>query len=327
MRSPQFPRLFDDGGAPGLRDVAAIVRDLGIDGLTEAARRADQARYQEIEVRAALATVRGMPFRWALNPYRGCTHACAYCYARKYQRHLELGAGDDFSSLILVKVNLPRVLAREVGRPSWTRETVAIGTATDPYQPIEGQYALSRHAATILAGARTPFSVVTKGPMVIRDTDVFQDAMKSAGCEIFMSVPTVDERAWPRLEPGTAPPAQRLRAIAHLTRAGIDTGVLMMPLVAGITTSRSAIERTLQAIRDSGARFVGANVARFDPGVREYFFGFLGREYPHLLPGYERLYARTSARPDYERRVKAVVKDAAERAGVITRPRRRAESG
>jgi DNA repair photolyase len=316
MRSRQAPRLFDDGGAPGLRDIAAIVRDLGIDGLTVAAVRADQARYQEVEVRAALAAVRGMPFRWALNPYRGCTHACAYCYARKYQRHLELGAGDDFSSLILVKVNLPRVLAREVGRPSWTRETVAIGTATDPYQPIEGRYALSRQSAVILTGARTPFSVVTKGPMVMRDTDVFQDAMQAAGCEVFVSVPTVDECAWPRLEPGTAPPLQRLRAIAHLARAGIDTGVLMMPLVAGITTSRSAIERTLQAIRDSGARFVGANVARFDPGVREYFFDFLDREYPHLLPGYQRLYVRTSARPDYERRVRDLVSDEAKRLGL-----------
>jgi len=325
MRSPQIPRLFDDGGAPGLRDIAAIVRDLGIEGLTDAALRADQARYQEVDVRAALAAVRGMPFRWALNPYRGCTHACAYCYARKYQRHLELGAGDDFSSLILVKVNLPRVLAREVSRPSWTPDTVAIGTATDPYQPIEGRYALSRQSAAILTDARTPFSVVTKGPMVVRDTDIFQDAMKSAGCEVFVSVPTVDERAWPRLEPGTAPPMQRLRAIAHLTRAGIDTGVLMMPLVAGISTSRSAIERTLQAIRDSGARFVGANVARFDAGVREYFFGFLSREYPHLLPGYERLYAQSSAQPDYARRVKAVVKDAAERVGLTTRPQRAGE--
>jgi DNA repair photolyase len=306
-----------------LRDVAAVVRALGIEGLTEAALRADQARYQEVEVRAALADVRGMPFRWALNPYRGCTHACTYCYARKYQRHLELDAGDDFSSLILVKINLARVLAREIGRPSWGRETVAIGTATDPYQPIEGHYKLTRQSAALLAGSRTPFSVVAKGPMVVRDTDVFQEAMKAAGCEILVSVPTVDETAWPRLEPGAAPPLQRLRAIEHLTNAGIDTGVLMMPLVAGVSTSRSAIERTLVAIRDSGARFVGANVARFDPGVREYFFDFLGREYPHLLPGYERLYTRTSARPDYERQIKARVNDAAERIGLRKDARRR----
>ncbi len=316
MRSGRLPLLFDDPARPGLRDIAAVVRDSGLEGLTEAVRRADEARYQEVDVRAALAEVRGMPFRWALNPYRGCTHACVYCYARKYQRHLELGAGDAFSSLILVKTNLCRVLQREVARPSWTRETVAIGTATDPYQPIEGHSKLTRQAAALLAAASTPFSVVTKGPMIVRDLDVFQDATRGAGCDVFVSVPTVDEAAWPRLEPGAAPPLQRLRAIAQLTTAGVSTGVLMMPLVAGISTSRSSIERTLRAIRDSGARFVGANVARFDPVVREYFFEFLDREYPHLLPGYDRLYQGTSARSEYTHQVKAMVRRAAQRVGL-----------
>ena len=315
-RLPLFP---DEPGPPGLRDVASIVRDLGIDGLTGAALRADQARYQEVAVRSALAEARGMPFRWALNPYRGCTHACTYCYARKYQRHLELGAGDDFSSLILVKVNLPRVLAREVRRSSWSRETVAIGTATDPYQSIEGHYRLTRRCATVLVDARTPFSVVTKGPMVVRDLDVFQQATKDAGCEILISVPTVDD-VWERLEPGTAPPLQRLRAIEHLTNAGIETGVLMMPLVAGLSTSPASIERTLRAIRQSGARFVGANVARFDPGVREFFFDFLAREYPHLVAGYHRLYTRTSASPGYVNEIKKVVNDAAVRVGLRDPP-------
>ena len=311
MPSRKFPLLFDGPDPPGLRDIAAVVRDLGLEGLTEAVRRADQARYQEIEVRSALAEARGMPFRWTLNPYRGCTHACAYCYARKYQRHLELDAGDTFSSLILVKVNLPRVLARELGRPSWRGETVAIGTATDPYQPIEGHYRLTRESVAALVRGGTPFSVVTKGPMVVRDLDLFQEATRGAGCEILVSVPTVDEDAWQRLEPGAAPPRQRLRAIEQLARAGIEAGVLMMPLVAGVSTSREAITGTLAAIRESGARFVGANVARFDPGVREYFFDFLSREYPHLVAGYERLYTRTSAHPDYVRKVKRVVDDAA----------------
>ena len=114
----------------------------------------------------------GMPFKWALNPYRGCTHACEYCYARKYQRHLELGAGDDFSTLIFVKSNLPDVLRRELARPAWARETVAVGTATDPYQPIEGHYKLTRRCLEALVHAATPFSIVTKGPMVVRDTDL-----------------------------------------------------------------------------------------------------------------------------------------------------------
>ncbi len=321
MSSRRLPLFPEDPALPGLRDIASIVRDLGIDGLTEAALRADQARYQEIEVRSALAEARGMPFRWALNPYRGCTHACTYCYARKYQRHLELGAGDDFSSLILVKVNLARALEREVRRPSWSRETVAIGTATDPYQPIEGHYRLTRQCAVLVA-ARTPFSVVTKGPMVVRDVDVFQEATKGAGCEILVSVPTVDD-VWERLEPGAAPPLQRLRAIEQLTKAGIETGVLMMPLVAGLSTSASSIDRTVRAIRDSGARFVGANVARFDPGVREFFFDFLSREYPHLVAGYERLYTRTYASPEFANAIKKVVDEAAVSAGLRKRAGRR----
>src|SRR5262249_20681445 len=136
-----------------LRDIADAVRSAGIDGLPDARRRADDAAYQEVDVRSGLTRVQGnLPFAWALNPYRGCTHACEYCYARKYQSHLELGSGDDSSRIILVKRNLPQVLAREVGRPAWSHETVAVGTATDPYQPIEGHYKLTRRCLEVLDG-------------------------------------------------------------------------------------------------------------------------------------------------------------------------------
>jgi DNA repair photolyase len=302
--------LFPDASGPSLRDVADAIKLAGIEGLTEAQRRSDQATYQEVHVKAALNRAQGMPFKWALNPYRGCTHACEYCYARKYQKHLELDAGDQFSSMIFVKANLPQALAREVRKSSWDRETVAIGTATDPYQPIEGHYKLTRQAIEILTAAKTPISIVTKGPMVVRDADVLAAARDAAGCAVHMSVPCVDEAAWAKLEPGTASPMQRLRAVRFLVDAGIDASVLMMPLVPGITTSKSKIEDTLKAIRDSGARAVGANVARLDPGVREHFFGFLSREYPELLAGYERLYTRTSAERSYEKAVKAVFVEA-----------------
>jgi DNA repair photolyase len=253
-----------------------------------------------------------MPFRWALNPYRGCTHACEYCYARKYQRHLELGAGDDFSSLILVKRNLPKLLARELGRSGWASEDVAVGTATDAYQPIEGHYRLTRQCLEVLSRARTPFSIVTKGPLVVRDVDVLQDATRGAGCRVFFSVPSVDESAWTMLEPGTAPPRQRLRAVRELCRSGVDVGVLMMPLVPGISTSRSAIERTVAAIVETGSRVVGADVTRLDPVVREHFFGFLERERPDLITAYERLYSNGArAEPGYANAVKKVVRDAA----------------
>lgn len=308
MTSAQQP-LFPGASGPSLRDVADAIRLAGIDGLTEARRRSDQATYQEVHVKAALNRAQGMPFKWALNPYRGCTHACEYCYARKYQKHLELGAGDQFSTIIFVKTNLPQALAREVRKPSWARGTVAIGTATDPYQPIEGHYKLTRQAIQILTSTRTPISIVTKGPMVVRDADVLAAARDAAGCAVHMSVPCVDEAMWEKLEPGTASPRQRLRAVRELVDAGIDATVLMMPLVPGLTTSKAKIDETLKAIRDSGARTVGANVARLDPGVREHFFEFLAKEFPDLLPGYERLYVKTSAPRSYLDAVKAVVNE------------------
>jgi DNA repair photolyase len=225
--------LFGQATAlPTTREVARVVKAGGAQALTEAQRLADQARYQEIRCRSALNRVEGMPFRWTLNPYRGCTHACHYCFARRYQTQLELGAGDEFSSLIFVKVNFAEVLARELDRPRWTRELVAFGTATDPYQPIEGRYRLSRRTLEALVRGRTPAGLVTKGPLVVRDVDLLQELTRIApGTSVCLSVPTVDEEAWRALEPGTAHPLQRLRALRTLVDAGIDAGVLMAPLV------------------------------------------------------------------------------------------------
>jgi len=307
--------LFADERAPlTLRAVADAVKTAGIDGLPDARRRADQARYQEIQVRAALAKAQGMPFRWALNPYRGCTHACEYCYARKYQRHLELGAGDDFSSVIFVKTNLPEALRRDVSRRGWTREAIAIGTATDPYQPIEGHYRITRRCLEVLNAARTPFHIITKGSMIVRDAGIL--AAAPGGCRVYFSVPCVDEDVWRRLEPGTAHPLQRLRAARQLADAGIDARVLMMPLVPGISTAPALVEATLRAIAAAGVPLAGSNVAHLDDGVREHFFGFLEREYPQLLDGYRRLYARGYAARGYTEQVAALVKAAAKRLGL-----------
>src|SRR5688500_15995547 len=177
------------------RDVARTVKSGGAEALTEAQRRADQARYQEVQCRSALNRVKGMPFAWTLNPYRGCTHACHYCFARRYQTQFELGPGDEFSSLIFVKVNFADVLKRELDRPSWVREQVALGTATDPYQPIEGHYKLTRRSLEALIAARTPVGIVTKGPMIVRDADLLQELTRVAACTVYLSVPTVDEDA------------------------------------------------------------------------------------------------------------------------------------
>ncbi|HZB24823.1 MAG TPA: radical SAM protein, partial [Vicinamibacterales bacterium] len=159
--------------------------------LDQAQLRADAARYQEVTCRSALNPVVGMPFNWTLNPYRGCTHACHYCFARRYQTQFELGPGDHFSSVIFVKTNIAEVLARELDRASWTREQIAVGTATDPYQPIEGHYKLTRRCLEALLAARTPIGLVTKGPMIVRDAELLAAIGRAAGCTVYMSVPTV----------------------------------------------------------------------------------------------------------------------------------------
>lgn len=287
---------------PTTREVADLVRGGGTAALTEAERRADAATYQEVDCRSALNRVKGMPFEWTLNPYRGCTHACHYCFARRYHTQFELNAGDEFSSVILVKRNFVEVLTRELDRPSWTRAQVALGTATDPYQPIEGHYRLTRQTIEALTRARTPMGLVTKGPMVVRDRDVLSALSKVAACTVYMSVPTVDDDAWRALEPGTAHPLQRLRAVRELADAGIDVGVLMSPIVPGFSSSRSKLERTIKAIADHGARFVGANVMYLQDGTRAHFMQFIEREFPHLRRRFERLYAAGKYPPETYRK-------------------------
>ena len=283
--------LFPLSPRPTTRQIALAIRDGGTEALPSAVRRADDATYQEVQCRSALNKVEGMPFRWTLNPYRGCTHGCHYCFARRYHKQFEMDADDQFARVILVKVNVVDVLAKELSRASWARENVALGTATDPYQPIEGQYKLTRGALIELAASKTPVGVVTKGPMVVRDADVLVDVARASKCTVCMSVPTVDEEAWRKLEPGTAHPLQRLRAVQTLTRAGVRAGVLMAPVVPGITTSRRMLEATLRAIADHEAAFVGANVLHLEGGTRDHFLTFISREYPHLVAGYDRLYA------------------------------------
>jgi DNA repair photolyase len=302
-------RLFDLAPQrPTTRVIALRIRAEGdVAGLDQAQRRADAARYQEVSCRSALNRVQGMPFNWTLNPYRGCTHACHYCFARRYQTQFELGPGDHFSSVIFVKMNFPDVLARELDRPSWTRELVALGTATDPYQPIEGHYRLTRRSLQALLPARTPVGVVTKGPMVVRDADLLAEIGRTAGCTVCVSVPSVDEEAWRALEPGTAHPLQRLKAVRQLRDAGVNAGVLMAPVVPGFTTQPAKLEATVKAIADHGAAFMGTNVLYLKGGTKDHFLGFLRSEFPEMVEGYGRLYAGAYAPADYVRAVRALV--------------------
>jgi DNA repair photolyase len=319
--------LFDLGQAPTTRDVAKLLRDGGISALPDARRRGDAATYQEIRCRSALNRVKGKAYmQWSLNPYRGCTHGCHYCFARRYHSHLELDAGDSFANVIFVKINFVEVLRRELDRPSWKKESIGFGTATDPYQPIEGTYKISRGTLEALCDAATPVGIVTKGPMIVRDIDVLQDLSKVAACRVHMSVPTVDEDAWDKLEPGVAHPMQRLRAVKELVDAGIDCGVLMAPIVPGFSTQPGKIERTIKAIADSGATSIGAMVMHMDGGTRDHFMALLQREYPHLVHMYEELYASRYVKKDYEKRVQEVVSLMRQRYGVAQRGTKRSKN-
>ena len=308
MGAPEKPLLFDLGPRPPTtRTIALQVREHGAESLDQAQRRADEARYQEVTCRSALNAVQGMPFNWTLSPYRGCTHGCHYCFARRYQTQFELGPGDDFSSLIFVKVNFAEVLRRELDKPSWKREQVVLGTATDPYQPIEGHYKLTRRSLEALIAGRTPVGIVTKGPMIVRDADLLAELSRVAACTVCLSVPTVDEDAWRALEPGTAHPLQRLRAVRRLRDAGVNAGVLMAPVVPGFTTQTSRLEATIRAVAEHGAAFMGANLLHLKGGTKDHFMGFLAREYPHMVQSYERLYAGPYASAEYVGTVRALI--------------------
>jgi DNA repair photolyase len=320
------PRLFDSPAAPPTtRTIALTVQRDGSGALDQAERRADNARYQEVTCRSALNPVKGMPFQWTLNPYRGCTHACHYCFARRYQTQFSLGPDDEFSSLIFVKHNFPEVLRRELAKPSWKRELVALGTATDPYQPIEGHYKLTRRSLEALLAASTPVGVVTKGPMVVRDADLLAELGRLVQCSVCISVPTVDEDAWAALEPGTAHPLQRLRAVRALRNAGVNAGVLMAPIVPGLTTDRRKLEATIRAAVEHDAAFIGSSVLYLKDGTKDHFMRFLRQEFPHLVEGYERLFPGSYAPAEYVLTVKGLVDDLRRRHAVGTRAPRMAD--
>lgn len=250
-----------------------------------------------IQCKSALNRVQGMPFGWSLNPYRGCAHACVYCYARTTHTYMELGAGQDFSTQLFVKANLPEVLATEVSSPRWRHDEVAVGTATDPYQPLEGRLRLTRRCLEVLARYRTPATVITKGPMVRRDVDVLQELSRRAGCTVFVSIPTVDEEVWRRTEPGTPAPHHRLLAVRHLARAGVHVGVMLAPLLPGISDGPQSIAAAVAAAADHEACFVHAGLLYLKPDVKAYYYSFLQTRYPHLLPRYRNMYRGDFAPP------------------------------
>jgi DNA repair photolyase len=249
-----------------------------------------RAVYREEPCRTALNRVSGMGFRWSLNPYTGCVHRCAFCYVRGFERRADRPADDRYGTSIRVKVNIVEVLRAELRRRGWRRETVAIGAATDPYQPAEARYRLTRGCLVALGAARTPISLITRGPLVIRDCDVLADASRRASVVVSVSIATLDEELGRRLEPGVASPRNRLRAIRMLSDAGIAAGVALAPVLPGLTDGPRQMAAVLAAARDAGATHAWSNLLNLRAGTREHFLAVLEREWPEELERYRRLY-------------------------------------
>jgi DNA repair photolyase len=248
--------------------------------------------YREEPCRSALNRVQGMGFGWSLNPYMGCVHRCTFCYVRAFERRADRPSDDRYGTSIRVKTNVAEVLRRELARPSWKREIVAIGAATDPYQPAEGRYKLTRACLEVLGEAANPIRIITRGPMIVRDIDVLTRAASRASVAVTFSVPTLDHEIWQRTEPGTAPPRQRLRALKQLVDAGIKASVGMAPIIPGLSDKPELMAEVVRAAREAGATGVWANVLYLKPGTKEHFLETLERDWPELLPDYERLYGR-----------------------------------
>jgi DNA repair photolyase len=253
----------------------------------------------------------------------GCAHQCTFCFVRAFERLADRPSDERYGASIRVKTNLVEVLTRELARRSWRREQVVVGTATDPYQPAEGHFRLTRGALQALGEARTPIGLITRGPMIVRDIDVLAYASERAEVGITFSVPTLDPTIWRLTEPGTAPPRQRLRALRALVDAGIDASVGMAPILPGLSDDPAKMAEVVRAARDAGATSVWTNVLYLRPGTREHFLEHLARDWPELLPKYERLYAgRAYVTKDVLEPVRGRVRALAREHGIADRRRR-----
>lgn len=264
----------------------------------------------EVRCRTALNRVESMWFRWSLNPYIGCVHRCTFCYVRAFERRADRDAGSGYGRTVRIKVNIVGVLRAELARRTWRHELVAIGSATDPYQPAEGAYRLTRGCLEAFLASRTPISITTRGPLIVRDVDVLGALARRVPVTVTVSVPTLDPKVVALTEPGTAPPRQRLRAVGRLVGAGIRAGVLMAPILPGISDRPEQLVEVAHAAADAGAAFLAAGSLTLKPGTREHFLEAVERDWPELLPRYLRMYAgRISApRPVAEAPVQLVAR-------------------
>jgi DNA repair photolyase len=259
----------------------------------------------EVQAKSVLNHVQGdMMFSWTINPYRGCTHGCVYCFARNTHTYLDFDAGHDFDSQIVVKINAPQVLRRELARGSWQREHVAMGTNMDCYQRAEGRYRLMPEIIEALAAADTPFSILTKGTLILRDLPLLKEAAQRVKVGLSFSIGFVDEQLWRLVEPGTPSPRRRLEAVRTLHESGLGCGVMMAPILPYLTDSPSRLRETVAAIAESGARSVIPIPLHLRPGAREWYVSWLTANFPDLLDRYRALFRGGSyTLKSYQRRI------------------------
>ena len=278
-----------------------------------------RAHYISITCKSAVYRVKGMPFRWSLNPYRGCVHACQYCYARETHSYLGLNAGKDFETSIFYKSNIAAALERELHAPSWPRESIAIGTATDAYQPGEGWLKITRACIEVLARARNPISIVTKSTLIKRDLDLLSQLARCVDVRVYFSITTLDDLQWRQLEPGTPPPAKRLQVLSSLSEVGITTGVLMAPVIPGLTDTSTAIDSVARAAAEHGATTFSAQPLRLAPLVKNHFMNFLAADYPELFPWYATNFRADQAPNDWRDTISGLSREACDHFGLNSR--------
>jgi DNA repair photolyase len=311
--------VVDHDALPGLGTTSGLVRSVQTPefaGVT----------FHEVLAKSALNHVPGssnaLPFGWTINPYRGCLHACTFCFARQTHTYLDLDAGADFDAQIVVKVNVAEVLQKELARPGWQRPHVALGTNTDPYQRAEGRYRLMPGIIAALAASRTPFSVLTKGTLLRRDLPLLQEAAERVPVQLAMTIDMADPELRASVEPGAPTAEARLATVRAATDAGFDVSVLVMPVLPYLTDSIAHLDRLLGMIAEAGATQVAYTALHLRSGAREWYLAWIEREHPELLPRYREMYGRTPYAPkEYRAWLAARIRPLLRRHGLDRRPR------
>ncbi|MEW1546405.1 Rv2578c family radical SAM protein [Streptomyces tsukubensis] len=276
--------------------------------------------FHEVRARSIVNQVPGasrMPFEWTVNPYRGCTHACVYCFARKTHSYLDLDTGLGFDSQIVVKINAPELLRRQLGSRQWHGAHIAMGTNVDCYQRAEGRYRLMPGIIAALRDHANPFSILTKGTLILRDLELLRQAAEVTEVGISVSVGFLDDELWRTVEPGTPSPERRLDVVRTLGDHGIGCGVLMAPVIPFLGDRPEQLRATVRAIAAAGATSVTPLVLHLRPGAREWFMQWLAEHHPRLVRRYEQMYAAGAYAPTwYQRRITRQVHELAAEFGI-----------